>query len=215
MHLKRQKAPKNWPTKRKGTTFLVRPNFNPEKGIPILILLRDILEISKNRKEVKKAIHLQAILLNNKKIVDEKNSACLFDVLTIVPAKKSYRVSLSEKGKFIAEEIKESDSKQKIAKIIDKKILKGKKVQLNLSDGKNFISDLKCSVNDSVLIDFSKKKIEKCLPFQEKKKAFVFAGKHSGNQGQINKIDSKSKMAELTVGKKLVNVLIKQLMVIE
>ncbi len=215
MHLKRQKAPKNWPTKKKGTTFLVRPNFNPEKGIPILILLRDILKIAKNRKEVKKAIRLKLILLNNKKIVDEKNSACLFDVLTIIPTKTYYKIILSEKGKFATKEIKELESKQKIAKIVDKKILKGKKVQLNLNDGKNFISDLKCSVNDSVLIDFSKKKVEKCLPLQEKKKAFVFAGKHSGTQGQINKIDSKSKMAELTVGKKLVNVLIKQLMVIE
>jgi len=215
MHLKRQKAPKNWPIKRKGTTFLVRPNFNLKKAIPILILLRDILKFANNRKEVKKTIHFKSILLNNKKVVDEKNSACLFDVLTIIPTKKHYRITLSEKGKFMAEEIKESESKQKIAKIVNKKILKGKKVQLNLSDGKNFISNLKCSVNDSVLIDFPKKKIEKCLLFKEKKNAFVFAGKHSGARGKINKINLKNKMAELNVGNKKINVLIKQLMVIE
>ncbi len=215
MHLKRQKAPKNWPTKRKGTTFLVRPNFNPKKGIPILILLRDILKIAKSRKEVKKAIHLEALLLNGKKVVDEKNSACLFDVLTIVPTKKHYKITLSKVGKFMVEEIQEFESKQKVAKIVDKKILRGKKVQLNLNDGKNFISDLQCKVNDSVLIDFSKKKIEKCLILKENKNAFVFAGKHSGAQGKINKINLKNKMAEIGVDEKKINVLIKQLMVIE
>ena len=50
---------------------------------------------------------------------------------------------------------------------------------------------------------------------KEKANALVFSGKHSGKKGIINKIDKKSKMAELTIDKKPVNVLIKQLMVIE
>jgi small subunit ribosomal protein S4e len=215
MHKKRQNAPKSWPIKKKGSTFLVKANFNSTKGIPILILLRDLLKITKNRKEVKKAISKELILLNNKKITDEKNVACLFDVLTIVPSKEHYQITLSEKGKFVAKKIDEKDSHFKIAKIKNKRVLKGKKIQLNLEDGKNFISELKCLVNDSVLIDFKNKKIAKCFPLKENREAFVFAGKHSGTQGKIKKIDLKSKMVELESEKNKVNVLIKQLMVIE
>ena len=53
MHLKRQNTPKSWPIHRKGTKYIVRPQFNPRKGVPILILLRDMLKVAKNRKEVK------------------------------------------------------------------------------------------------------------------------------------------------------------------
>ena len=44
--MKRQKAPKNWPIKRKGTKFVIKGD---EKGVPLLIALRDILKISKRK----------------------------------------------------------------------------------------------------------------------------------------------------------------------
>lgn len=216
-HLKIQKIPKNWPIPRKGHAYIVRPNFNINKGIPILIIIRDILKIAQNRREVKRAIHLKNILLNNKTIKNEKNSAVLFDIITIVPSKKHYKTILSESGKFKLEEIKGKETDYKIAKVINKKTLKNKKVQLNLSDGKNFISDLKCNVNDSVLINLKDKKIDKCLELKEKAKIIIFAGKHSGKKGVIEKIDLERKMVKMNTDKtkKRINVLIKQLMVIE
>jgi len=213
MHLKRQKVPKNWPIKRKGTTYIVRPNANISNGIPILVALRDMLKLAQNRKEVKKAIHIKNLLLNGFPVKDEKDSILLFDTLTIVPSNESYRLSLSEKGKFQIEKIKTGEETHKIAKVINKKVLKGKKIQLNLSDGRNFLSDIKCNVNDSVLIDLKKKKIEKCLPLKEKGEVLVFAGKHAGKKANINKIDQVKKMSELTFENKKINVLIKQLII--
>ena len=215
MHLKRQKVPKNWPIERKGTAYIVRPNANISNGIPILIALRDMLKLAQNRKEVKKAIHVKNLLLNGYPVRDEKNSISLFDTLTIVPSNESYKLSLSEKGKFQIEKISAGEETHKIAKVINKRILKGKKIQLNLSDGRNFLSDIKCNVNDSVLIDLKKKKIEKCLPLKEKGKVLVFAGKHAGKKANINKIDQVKKMAELTFNDEKINVLIKQLIIIK
>jgi len=215
MHLKRQKAPKNWPISRKGSVYVVRPSSNLNHGIPILIILRDILKVAQNRKEVKKALHNKQILLNENPVSEEKNTALLFDVIKILPFKKNYRVILSENGKLGVNEIKDSEANKKVAKVINKKILKKKKVQLNLSDGRNFISDIECSTNDSVLINLKDKKMEKCLPLKEKANAFVFEGKHAGKKGLINKIDQEKKIAELNVDKKQFNILIKQLIVIE
>ena len=209
-HLKRQKIPKNWPINRKGTKYVVTPNF---KGLPILIILRDILKLAQNRKEVKKALYAQHILLNGKIVKDEKNSALLFDVITNVPAKENYRVELSDKGKFKVEKV--SEVGKKIAKIMNKKTLKGKKTQLNLSDGRNVLSEIKCNVNDSILISFKDNEIEKCLEMKEKAKVIVIAGKHAGEKGIIRSIKPRRKMAGLNVGEKEINVLIKQLMVVE
>jgi small subunit ribosomal protein S4e len=214
-YLKRQKMPKNWPVKRKGTAYVVSPNFSTNNGIPVLVALRDVLEIAQTRKEVKRAIHEKNILLNNKEVRDEKNNVLLFDVLTIIPLKKSYRLVLSEKGKFKLEEIKDSEAGKKVSKVINKKILRGKKTQLNLSDGINFLSDVKCKTNDSVVINFKDRKIENCLPLQEKANVVVFSGKHAGEKGTINKIEEGNKSIEVDVEGKKVNILIKQLMVVE
>lgn len=214
-HLKRQRVPKRWPIPRKGTAYVVNPNFSPKRGLPILVILRDILGFAQNRKEVKKAIHSKQILLNNKFVKDDKSTVLLFDIISITPMKKQYRLELSDKGKFKIQEIKGDEANQKVSKIINKKILKGKITQLNLDDGRNFLSDLKCNVNDSVLTDLKNRKIERCLPLKEKSKAIVFIGKHAGEKGIIDKIDKKIRRVELNINGKTINILIKQLMVIE
>ncbi len=215
MHMKREKMPKNWPVKRKGTAYVVRPSSNTEKGIPVLIILRDMLKVAKNRKEVKKAIHDKNILVNSRLIKDDAQNMLLFDTLAILPSGKYYRIVLSKKGKFDLSEIKEKDINHKIAKVSDKKILKGKKIQLNLSDGGNFLSDIKCNINDSVLINLKEKKIEKCIPLKEKGGVVIYSGKHSGAEAIIDKIDKEKKMAEIIINDKKVNVLIKQLMAVK
>jgi len=215
MHLKRQKTPKNWPIPRKGSVYVVRPSFNLKKGLPILIILRDILKVAQNRREVKKVLHKKQILLNNNPVKDEKNTALLFDVIKILPLKKNYRIGLSSNGKFSVNEINENESNEKISKIINKKILKGKKIQINLSDGRNFITNIKCYPNDSILINLKDKKMEKHLQFKEKSNIIVFEGKHAGKEGKINKIDHEKKIAEINIDKKSVNILIKQLMVVK
>lgn len=215
MHLKRQEVPKSWPIPRKGKTFVVRPKANLKKGIPLLIILRDMLKIIQNRKEAKKIIHEGLIFLNTKQVKDEKTSTLLFDTLNIPVLKKYYRIILSENGKFGVGEITESEASKKIAKVIGKKVLNGKRTQINLSDGNNILTDLKCSLNDSILINLREKKVEKHIPLKEKTKVIVFGGKHAGETGVIEGINKQMKMVELNMGKKKLNVLIKQIMCIE
>lgn len=214
-HLKRQKVPKNWPIPRKGTAYVVRPSFGMHHGLPILIVLRNLLKVVENRKEVKRAIHEKNILLNGKIVKDERQGVMLYDIITIVPSKQSYRLDLKENGKFDIKEISEKEAGKKVTKIIGKKVLKEKKVQLNLIDGRNFLSDIKCSINDSVVMDVKENKIEKCLPLENKAKIIVFAGKHAGKKGYIEKLDLERKMAKVKSDRKDINVLIKQLMVVE
>ncbi len=214
-HLKREVVPKSWPVPRKGTTFVVRSNSNPEKGVPMLIFLRDMVKVSQNRKEVKRALVNKNILINGKYVSDEKNAVVLLDVVTIVPSKKYFVLDLTENGKFVAREISEKESMNKVSKITGKKSLRGKKTQINLIDGRNFISNVKCVVGDSVLIDFKGNKIEKCVPLKDKAKVIIFAGKHAGMKGEIEKIDEERKMASVSSNGEKINVLVEQLMVTE
>ena len=65
------------------------------------------------------------------------------------------------------------------------------------------------------MIDLKKGRIEKCIPLQEKAEIFIFDGKHSGKKGKIKGIDLKKGIAEITTEKNEINVLIKQMMVVE
>jgi len=214
-HLKRQSSPKNWPIERKGTTYVVRSNFSLREGVPLLVILRDMLKLCQNRSEAKRTIHSKQILVNERIAHDEKNTILFLDTINILPLKKVYRLELSEKGKFYLSEIKESEANSKIAKITNKKMLKGKKVQLNLSDGRNFVSELKCKINDSVEINLKEGKIKKCVPLKEKAKVIVFAGKHAGKKGEIMKVNLEEKTVKVKLGEREINILINQLMVIE
>jgi len=225
-HLKRQTVPKSWPIPRKGTKYVVRPSFGTSKGVPLLILLRDMLKIAQNRKEVKRIIHQKQVLINGILARDEKSNIQLFDKVSIVDAgvgagknsagaKKHYKLNLGSNGKFMIEEIGEKDANQKVAKVVNKKILRGKKVQLNLSDGRNYLSNTKCNVNDSVSVDLPNKKISKCLPLKKGAKIIVVAGKHSGERGVLKEIKTEDKIASLNINGKEVNILIKQIMVVD
>lgn len=209
--------PKTWPIPRKGNAYIIKPMAELSKSIPLLIVLRDLLKVAQNRKETKRALHLKQILLNRKEVRDEKAALHLFDIISLVPMKKNYRVGLSKEGKFEIKEIKNEESHKKIAKIIDKKTLRGKKTQLNLSDGRNFLSDIKCKVSDSVLINLNESKIEKCIPLKEGARILIMAGKHIGESGVVKAMDEKKKMANVENGdtKTIVNVLIKQLIAVE
>jgi small subunit ribosomal protein S4e len=197
---------------RKGTAFVVKPNVGLSDSLPVLIILRDLLKVAQNRKEVKKMIHMKNILLNGRNVRDEKEGVVLFDIISLVPSKKHYRLTILKNEKLNVEEIKNNEASLKVAKIIEK-MLKGKKIQLNLSDGRNFLSTIKCKVNDSVLINLNNKKIEKCLPLEENSEVMVFAGKHSGEKGKIEKINKERKIVEINTGKEKINVLIKQIIV--
>ena len=112
MHLKREVSPKNWPIERKGTTYLIKPSHDFDRGVPILIIIRDMLELAKDRKEVKKALTSGQVFLNHKRVVDEKNNALLFDILTLAPPKSSssdkkqyYRIEMGENKKFKLQEV--------------------------------------------------------------------------------------------------------------
>lgn len=189
MHLKRQVVSKMWAIPRKGTKYLVVPSHSKNNGIPLLVALRDTLKVVSKRKELEKILHEKKIEVNGKVIKDDNRILEIFDRVHIKPTSKFYRVNFSDTGKLILEEIPQKDGEKKISKIINKVILKGKKIQLNLMDGRNIISSERVNVGDSVVLNFKTGKIESILPVKEKAKVLMIKGSHKGIYGEIDKIE--------------------------
>jgi small subunit ribosomal protein S4e len=191
MHVTRQNINKSWPIARKGTKYIVVPSHSPNDGLPLLIIMRDILEIVKTRKELNRILYEKKVEVNDKPVRNDNYTLLLFDTLSLKGQNKFYKVNYTEGGKLGVEEIKEKDVGEKISKVISRKILKGNRMQLNFNDGRNILSKEKVKIGDSVIIKLKEGKIEKVLPIKEKAKVLIIKGKHRGHSGEITKVEDK------------------------
>ena len=203
-HMKRNTINKAWPIPRKGTKYLIVPSHNKKEGIPLLVIMRDVLKLVKTKKELKRIIIEKKVLVNNSPTRKENYSLLLFDTISLPLMKKYYRIIYTDAGKINVQEISEPESTKKIVKVMNKKILRKGLMQINMSDGRNFISKEKISVGDSIVINFKDGKLEKILPIKENSDVIVIRGKHRGKIGSVlgiegNEIIVKSKDGDLKI----------------
>ncbi len=209
MHLIRNKTPKTWPLDRKGTKYLVRPLNGIKRSLPVLIILREMLKIVKTRREAKALINLGKVKVNGKQVRDDKYSLDLFDILCLDD--KNLRLVYKNK-KFALEEVK-SDNLEKVAKVIGKKVLKHGKLQVNLSDSRNYITNEKVKVGDSVVVDLKENKIKEVLNFKHGARVMFITGKHIGERGVIETVDEKTGLISIKTDKGKINAKLASLIV--
>lgn len=218
MHLKRSSIGKFWPLPRKGNKYLAVSSHDKTKSIPLVVVMRDILKLVRNRKELQKLINERQILVNQRAITDKNYPICLFDVITIPEIKKNYRTLLSPTKKFNFMEVSDKESEKRVFKVLDKKVLKKNAIQLNLMNGRNLIAKEKINVNDSIVMNLKQNKIDKILKIENGKSAYVTDGKHAGDSGKIEGIverGGKKLIKILTKDNKKINVWIKNVIVMD
>ena len=186
MHVKRKTIPTFWPIARTGTKYMAVSTHDKTNSIPLIIVIRDILEIVKTKKELKSLLNDKKILINNKVIKEINYPICLFDTLSFPSIKKHFRAEIINK-KMNLKEITEKDSLIKIFKVIGKKLLGNKKVQINLTDGKNILSSEKVNVGDFVVVN-SENKILKIISLKKDVEVIAIKGKHIGKEGKIKEL---------------------------
>lgn len=190
--MKRIAMPKTWPIARKGKPrLIIEPRSAARYSLPILVVMRDLLKIAKTAKEAKKVLYAGNVLVNNKIAHSAAHPVNTFDIVSIPEVKKHFVLFLKG-GKLALKEIPEKEASLKVFKIIGKKIINKGKIQFNLFGGKNFISDIKARVNDSILWDLNGNKVIKHLPLKENARVSITAGRNSGLEGVIVKRDAKN-----------------------
>jgi len=164
MHLKRSVMPTTWPISRKSKRkrFMAVPSHSAAKGITILYVLRDILKIAETRKEARKILHLGDVKINGIERSNDAYPVQVLDTISLEKSKQYYRLQIENK-KFALKEISKKEIMEKIVKIIGKKTIDKKTIQINLEDGNNILFNDKCSVGDSVVLNSKDKKITKVL----------------------------------------------------
>ena len=194
-HQKRIAAPRSRRIERKTAYWTVKPRPGPHPGdrsVPLLLLVRDVLKLADNSREVKRVLNEGNIIVNGRVRKDHKFPVGVFDVLSIPVLKNNYIALLNEKGKLSLVKIGEKEASRKLCRVNDKRMLKEGTIQLNLHDGRNILPGEKLGeqikTHDSLLISLPDNKILQHFAYKEGSKAMVVGGKHSAQTGEIEAI---------------------------
>ena len=191
-HLNRFNVPTSWPIKVKERKWIARPMPGPtilRECITINLIIKELLNYAKTTREVKKILNDGKILINNIIRKDHHFPVGLMDTISVPQLSKYYRLLINKKGKFYLKEISSEDATKKICKIINKTILKSKKLQLNLFDGRSILIDKdEFKPSDSVLIDLTSNKIKDHIKFEKGVLIYLTKGSHKGEIGILQEI---------------------------
>jgi small subunit ribosomal protein S4e len=206
-HQKRLSVPKSWPVERKTETFTVSADAGPhgEAGVPLLIVLRDVLGYVDSRKEARYALNQGSIEINGSTITDEERPVGMFDILSFTEREEHYRVFPGEGGRLALTAIDADAADSKLGKIVSKTTVSGGDVQLGLHDGATLIVDdaETYSVDDSIVVANDGDDIVAHFEYEEGALVTAVDGAHAGEIGQVDEI-------QVTPGSAENNVLVEQ-----
>jgi small subunit ribosomal protein S4e len=205
-HQKRLSVPKSWPVERKTEKFTVKADAGPhgEAGVPLLILLRDVLGYVDSRKEARYALNQDNVVINGKAVSDEERPVGMFDILEFDEREEYYRVFPGEGGRLALTPIDADSAQSKLGKIVSKKHVDGGKIQLTLHDGQTLIvEDDTYEGGDSLVVGNQESEIVAHFEYDEGALVTAVNGSHSGEIGAIDEI-------QVTPGSSSNNVLVTQ-----
>lgn len=195
-HLKRLAAPQTWPIARKKTIFVSRPRpgaHHFDYCLPISLVLTEILDLTKNSKEVKRILQSKSIFVNMKNPGSVKSQFGYMDTLHIPAQKAAYRMLLNTRGKLTLVQIPESEANVTVLRVNKKTTLDKNRTQLAFDNGLTMIvKDAKnYRIGDSVVFDLSSKKITTHIPLQKDAFCQVLSGANRGDMGVIESIEGR------------------------
>jgi small subunit ribosomal protein S4e len=191
-HQKRLSVPNSWPVERKTQTFTVKADAGPhgESGVPLLIVLRDVLGYADSRKEARYALNHDQVLINGTPVSDEARPIGMFDILGFKERDEYYRVFPGEGGRLALTAIDADSAESKLGKITGKQQVPGGDTQLTLHDGHTLLAEdaEDYSGGDSIVIANEDDEIVAHFEYEEGALVTAVDGQHAGEIGEIDEI---------------------------
>lgn len=210
-HLKRFASPALWPIPKKAYRFTVRPVPGPhaiDESIPLLIIIRDILKHAETAKEARKIISNGEIIVDGRLIREPKFPVGIMDVISIPSTGEKYRVLPDPIKGLRLHNINEEEANFKLCKIMNKTMVNGGNIQLNLHDGRNILIKIANPFKpeedvydtlDTLKIGLPNQEIQAHVKFKEGNQAIITGGKNRGLYGKIVSIEGPVQRGHKTV----------------
>lgn len=191
MHMKKLAAPRTWPIKRRDAEFVTRPlpGTKFELGMPLNVILKEMLECASTSKEARKILNTKNVLVSGRRVKEPRFLVGLFDTISIDEIGSYHRLVLNENGKVGIVQIQKEEGNIKLSKIIKKTMLRKKRIQLNLSDGRNLlVENDPYNTGDTLMISLPDNSIKNHVKLDKGAIIFLTGGKHIGETGIVQGI---------------------------
>lgn len=189
-YLKRYAAPRSWTLLRKETAYVMKTQPGPhgaEQSVPLGLLLKQLGHASTTL-EVKKILQRQVVIIDGRRVKDYRFPVGLMDVLSLPAAEETYRMTLDLKGRL---QLVKAAKKQTIkpCRVIGKRAISGGKLQLNLFDGRNVLTDKSdVQVGDTLVLELPAQRVGDALALKAGATILLTAGKHVGKIGKVDSV---------------------------
>lgn len=193
--LKRQVAPRFWQVNRKSARFILNTMPGPHTrkfSYPIGVVLRDLLHVCSNVREVKRSLNKGLISVDGKIVRRPNFPIGLMDTVEIKPSNEFYRFVPSNGIPLLPIKINSDEKNLKLEKIKSKVTSQKNIHQYCLHDGRTFLSEESYNVNDTCLIELPKFGIKNHVPLKEGCNVIVTRGENAGNIGKVKEIKTGS-----------------------
>ena len=191
-HQKRLSVPKAWPVARKTHTWTVKAGGGPhgEAGVPLLVVLRDVLGYVDSAKEADYALTHDVVLVNGEPVSDARRPIGMFDILAFTERNEYYRVFPGEGGRLALTPIDADAAESKLGKVVGKRQVPGGETQLTLHDGQTLLveDETAYTPGDSLVVSNDDNEIVVHFPYEEGALVTAVRGTHAGEIGTLAEI---------------------------
>ena len=208
-HMKRLAAPGHWQIRRKVRPFTIRTNPGPhalQEGIPLGIVVRDMLQLTTTLNETRRVLALGHVKVDGRIRKEYKYPVGLMDVIEIAETKTQIRVVPDSQHLLKLFTIPKKEVDLKPCKITGKNTVAKGHIQLHLHDGRTILLQVKdpkakpkepYRPGDTLLIKLPTQTIQEHIPLKQGITAVITGGDHTGKVGKLNKIDSENQLGTL------------------
>ena len=212
--LKRTMSPNFWKIERKTKRFVTKPSSGPHPSnlsIPITVLIRDILKLTKTYSETKIIIEADQIKIDGRIRKDPNYPVGLMDVVEITKTDSVYRL-VPSKTLLTPIIIPAKEKNTKLCKVINKKSIDKDNFQYSLHDGRtlNTNSSTNVPVGSTFKIELPSQKLEKIIELTTNSLVVLIGGQNKGLIGTVKEIKessfSRPKMLDVAVNNTIIEV---------
>lgn len=207
-HQKRLATPITFPMERKGYKFTFHgiAGAGPiQSGIPLGLIIRDMLKHASNLKELKYILNHGNIYVDGKSRRDPRFIVGPMDIISIPSINMFYRfVPWIGRRKMKLVEIEKEDSMWKLVSIRSKTTVRGGHIQLNLENGRNILllkdkidSDnaltdpMTFKTRGTLKIELPSQNILDYYPFELNHYSLIVRGTNTGLTGMLQYIEKR------------------------
>lgn len=181
---KRSASPEFWQVSRKDKRFVVRTSPGPHPksySYPLLVVLRDILGLTKTRREALSVLNEGKVKIDGRVVKYESFPVGLMDVIDLPDVGRSYRM-VPHYGRLVPVEIGEKEKELKLCYVKSKRTIKGSKTSCGLHDGRVIFPEAEVDVKpgDSCFIKIPSQEYQASFRLSKESLALLIRGEKSG-----------------------------------